>query len=418
MLLARRNLVYRSIAVVYLFVLNTQIWLIEPTFISPVKVGCMAFAPVMFFLMGMRVNKAFVLAMLYWLACYLPASFQASMRFSTIGYLGMFVIMFIVYYTIVYEGAFTLDFFMRLLRWLILAYSVFVVLQQVFALATSSGSLLINLLDDHARIGKYSSLSCEPSHSAVILAFAYLCYLRCLEMVIGHKPSIKGLFKGENQWVTIGFLWSMTTMGSGSAYLALMALAAYFVNPRNAILAIGGVVLLLAAAPSIDNEQLNRATKTFEAVITGDTREIVKADFSGATRIVPLINTFTKLDLADERTWLGHGTLEKDPDSEYAMAWTNMAENDWFILYTVRQYGLIAFVMSIVFVYACCIRKFWSVETLLWFTLGMATIGNVYFHWGTVMMMATVRYFQQQQSKRGASGAGGEYASLNHNCQL
>ncbi len=415
MLSERRILVYRIIAVIYLFIMNTQIWLLEPTLVSPLKVGCMAIAPLFFILLGMKVNRAVIFAMIYWLSCYLPASFYATMRFSTIGYFGMFVIMFIVYYTLIYEGVFTLDFFMRLLRWLILAYSIFVVLQQVFALVTSSGSLLINLLYAHARLGKYSSLSCEPSHSAIILSFAYLCYLRCLEMINGSKPSVSSLFDRDNRWLSIGFLWSMTTMGSGTAYLGLMALTLYFVRAKNLVIVLGAIAILITAAPYIENKQLNRATKTLEAVLTGDAGEIVKADMSGATRIVPLINTFTKLDLSDVKTWFGHGTFEKDPNSEYAMAWTNMAENDWFVLPTVRQYGLVAFIVSIIFIYVCCIRRFWSLETLLWFTLGMATIGNVYFHWGTIMMMTTVRYFQQQQLEQPVPDSEEDHAGLDNN---
>ena len=418
MLPEHKNMAYRTIAVIYLFIMNTQIWLLEPTLVSPLKVGSMAIAPLLFILLGMKVNRALIFAMIYWLSCYLPASFHASMRFSTIGYLGMFVIMFIVYYTLIYEEVFTLDFFMRLLRWLILAYSIFVVLQQVFALMTSSGALLINMLDVHARLNKYSSLSCEPSHSAVILSFAYLCYLRCLEMINGSKPSVSSLFDRDNRWLSIGFLWSMTTMGSGTAYLGLMALTLYFVRARNLIIVLGALAILITASPYIENKQLNRATKTLEAVLTGDAGEIVKADMSGATRIVPLINTFTKLDLSDVKTWFGHGTREKDPNSEYAMAWTNMAENDWFVLPTVRQYGLVAFVASIIFIYVCCIRRFWSLETLLWFTLGMATIGNVYFHWGIIMMMATVRYFQQQQLEQPFPDFEDECTGLDNNNQL
>lgn len=394
----RKNLLYYS-SIIYLVILNTQILLIEPTFISPLKVGLMAMAPLLLFATGLVISKAMICGLAYWLLCFFPALLQGNMRFSTLGYLGMFIFTFIVYYTTIFQGAFTLLKFKKILRCLILAYTVFLILQQLFSLIGIGHFLLINLASDYQGLEKFRSLSLEPSHSAVILSFAYLCYLRCCELDLGRKPMIRELFSGNHRWLSIGFLWTMTTMGSGTAYLALMAFTLYFVKLRSIVPIITGLVLLFALAANIDNKQLNRATKVLIATITGDTKKIAQADGSGATRIVPLINTFTKLDFSDSRTWFGHGTLSDDPNSEYSKAWKNMGKNDWFVLPTVRQYGLLAFIVSIILVYVCCIKRFWSLETLFWFTLGMATLGNVYFHWGTIMMLTAIRYFQEQEER-------------------
>lgn len=394
----RKTLLYYS-SVIYLVVLNTQYLLFEPTLISPLKVSLMAMAPLLLFATGLVITKAMICGLTYWLLCFFPALLHGGMRFSTLGYLGMFILTFIVYYTSVYEGIFSLYTFKKILKALIVAYAICLVLQQLFSLVGIGQFLLINLVSDYQGLEKFRSLSLEPSHSAVILSFAYLSYLRCCELELGRKPMINELFHGDNRWLSIGFLWSMMTMGSGTAYLALMAFILYFVKLKNVVPIIMGVILLFALASNIDNKQLNRATKILKATVTGDTEQIVRADMSGATRIVPLVNTFTKLDLSDTKTWFGHGTLSNDPNSEYRKAWMNMGKNDWFVLPTVRQYGLLAFIVSIVLVYVCCIRHFWSLETLFWFTLGMATLGNVYFHWGTIMMLTGVRYFQEQAEK-------------------
>ena len=359
----------------------------------------MAMAPLLLFVTGLAISKAMIYGFAYWLLCFFPALLQGNMRFSTLGYLAMFIFAFIVYYTAIFQGIFTLAKFKKILHRLILAYTIFLILQQLFSLIGVGQFLLINLASDYQGLEKFRSLSLEPSHSAVILSFAYLCYLRCCELDLGRKPMIRELFSGNHRWLSIGFLWTMTTMGSGTAYLALMAFMLYFVKPRSIVPIITGLVLLFALASNIDNKQLNRATKVLIATITGDTKKIAQADGSGATRIVPLINTFTKLDFSDSRTWFGHGTLSDDPNSEYSKAWRNMGKNDWFVLPTVRQYGLLAFIVSIILVYVCCIKRFWSLETLFWFTLGMATLGNVYFHWGTIMMLTAIRYFQEQEGR-------------------
>lgn len=382
-------------SIIYLIILNTQFLLIEPTFISPVKVVCMAMAPLLFFATGLVISKALIWGIVYWLLCFIPAYLQGGMRFSTLGYLGMFIITFIVYYTAIHQGVFTLKTFKTILCTLILAYAICLLLQQLFSLVGISSFLPINLTSGFRGMEKFRSLSLEPSHSAVILTFAFLCYMRCLKLELGRKPTIKELFLKPHRWISIGFLWAMLTMGSGSAYLGLMTLMLYFVRGKNVIIVASGLIILLSISPYLDNKQLNRATRTFKATLTGNTDRIVEVDGSGASRIVPLLNTFTKLDLSDPQTWFGHGTLSKN--DKYHNAWKNLKESDWFILPVARQYGIIAFAASILLVFSCCIKKIFSLETLLWFTLGMATLGNVYFHWGTILMLASVRYFQERK---------------------
>lgn len=390
----RKAALYYS-SIIYLIILNTHYQLIEPTFVSPLKVALMALAPLLFLTTGVLVSRVMICGLAYWLLCFFPALLQGGMRFSTLGYLGMFVVTFIVYYTAVYQGVFTLSTFKKILRYLILAYAVFLVLQQLVSLVGIGNMPLINLTYGVVAMRKFRSLGLEPSHSAVILSFAYLCYLRCCELEQGCKPTIRKLFLGDNRWLSIGFLWTMTTMGSGTAYLGLMALMLYFVRVKHLPVVLSCLIILIAIDPQLNNKQLNRATKILEATTTGDSRQIAEADGSGASRVVPLLNTFTKLDLNDRHSWFGHGTLSEN--DKYFEAWKNLAKNDWNVLPVVRQYGLVALIASIILMYSCCIRRFFSLETLLWFTLGMATLGNVYFHWGTIMMLTTVRYFQEQE---------------------
>ena len=98
-------------------------------------------------------------------------------------------------------------------------------------------------------IDKLPSLSLEPSHTAVILTFTYLCYLRCLELQIGKKPIIKSLFSGPEKWVTLGFLWTMTTMGSSTAFMGLAGLSLYFVKGRNSLIILPTLALLIFILP-------------------------------------------------------------------------------------------------------------------------------------------------------------------------
>lgn len=383
----------RWITIIYLIVLNVHSYFLEPTFVSPVKVTLMSLAPLIFIFYVPQFTKAVMCGMLYWGCCLISAFLNGSMRFSTIGYLGLFTMTFIVFYNSIHCGTLSLGLFKKTLKYLIFAYAICLLLQQACLLVGIHNFPLINLIGgSYMQLGRLPSLSLEPSHTAVIMTFAYLCYLRCTQIEYGFKPTLKELFDKENRMVTFAFLWVMLTMGSGSAYFGLIGLSVYFITKKNVIWIVGLSAIVFVALPYIDNEQLDRATKVSSALVTGDKTQIVKADGSGASRIIPLLNTFTQSDLSKLKTWFGHGTLSKK--DTYNDAWKNLADANYFVIPTVRQYGLVGWLCSILLVYVCCIRRFFSVETLLWFTLGMATLGNVYFHWGILLMMAGVRYFE------------------------
>ena len=151
----RKTLLYYS-SVIYLVVLNTQFLLVEPTFISPLKVGLMAMAPLLLlFATGLVISKAMICGLGYWLLCFFPALLQGGMRFSTLGYLGMFVFTFIVYYTTIYQGAFSLFRFKKILCSLVLAYTISLILQQLFSLVGIGHFLLINLTSDYQGLEKF-----------------------------------------------------------------------------------------------------------------------------------------------------------------------------------------------------------------------------------------------------------------------
>ena len=385
----------RWITIIYLVVLNIHSYFFEPTFVSPIKVGLMSLAPFIFIFYVPQFTKAALCGILYWVYCFLSAFFNGNMRFSTIGYMGLFVMTFIVYYNSIYDGILNFNQFKKVLRYLIYAYAICLLLQQACLIIGIHNFPLINLIgNSYMELGRLPSLSLEPNHTAIIMTFAFLCYLRCSQIEYGEKITIKSLFDSENRNVTFAFFWVMLTMGSGTAYFGLIGLAPYFINKKNIICVVGILILLIVAIPHIENEQLERASKVSSALMTGDNAEIVKADLSGATRIVPLINTFTKSDLTKIKTWFGYGTLSKN--DAYNDAWKQLSDANYFVLQIVRQYGLIGWLCSILLLYICCIRRFFSVETLLWFTLGMATLGNVYFQWGIILMMAGVRYFETQ----------------------
>lgn len=108
---------------------------------------------------------------------------------------------------------------------------------------------------------------------------------------------------------------------------------------------------------NIDYLPLERARNSLMAFITLDKQAVMNADGSAAARIIPVVNTLTKLDLSSWEGWLGHGV-------DYGLS--KWIFSDRVMLGGIADYGFLSFIVMQIAVYTCMIRKFFSLETLLW----------------------------------------------------
>ena len=200
---------------------------------------------------------------------------------------------------------------------------------------------------------------------------------------------MKEWFNQEHRIVTLLFLWSMLMMGSGTAFIGVGILGLYFITKKTAIYIIPALIGLFIIGQSLELKQMNRVVTLATSATTGDAKEMQQADGSGATRLIPLINVFTKTDLTKKETWIGKKSMEKD---KYWWRRTDTKIYD--------QYGLLAFVISVIFIYSCVIHRFLSIETILYLILLGFSIGNIYYTWGCLMIMTGVRYFQKNRYDR------------------
>lgn len=388
-----RLLENRTIATFVLVLFCVRIFALEGFDISPIKVGVMAMMPVLLLFQTRIATRTMLLVILYWGVCFFTAVYNQQMRFSTLGFLAMFLLTFTYYEASLRKGVFTLPYFVRLLRFLILAFGVVLIAQQACLLVGLRTVPFLNLMGQHyLAIDKLPSLSYEPSSTARILAVAYLCYLRCLQIVYGTKPSIMQLFKGSNKWCTLLFLWTMLMIGSGTAFICLGILSLYFVSLRNAILTIPFFIGMFVVAENMGMKQLERASKAVEISTKLDASKIVEEDNSAAVRIAPLINTLTKTDLTDSKTWLGEGTSEKG-----RITAKGILEAKHGVL---TQYGLVALILSLCIAYSSIICGFWSVENFLFLIIFLGGIGNIDYAWGAYMLFAGGKYFMDRHHRK------------------
>lgn len=362
---------------------------IERSGISTVKVAVMALCPLIFILKKPYISKALLLGMGYWLVIYFLSLFKGEMRFSTLGFLAMYLMMFITYYDFIIKGTFTLNYFQNILKSLIIAYGIILILQQCCLLVGIRNMPIINLQNQFfLSITKLPSLTLEPSHSARILTVAMLGYLRCEEISISRKLTLREIFDSKHRRVIALFFWAMLTMGSGTAFVGIAILSLYFITRHTAIYVVPLLLGCFILGQSMELQQMKRVEILAKASMTGNTQKMQEEEGSGAVRIIPVLNLFTKTDLTKKETWIGQQSMKKDK------AWWLKTDKS-----IIDQYGLIAFLISMLLVYSCMIHRFFSIETLFFLFFMGFSINNIYYSWGCLMVMTTIGWLQKQKEQ-------------------
>lgn len=360
--------------------------------VSYVKFVASCSCPLIWLAYSRKISKAMMLFVTYmFFVLFAALSHPDTLRWSTILYLASFLVMFSTFYNLVYEEkAFSFEFFTRLITGLLLAYFITLLMQQA---CLSVGIRIfppINLVQILNRGIGANSLSYEPSSAARIMAVLYLALMRMQEIRLSHKIRIADMWR-DYKWPTIAFLWTMLTMGSGTAFVALSVISLYFIQKRYLITVVPLILMFVMIIPYIDFEPLQRAYNVVGGFLTGD-EQAVQEDTSAATRVQPLINTFTRLDLTQWETWLGHGcdfTLSQGDHFDCLKVAT---------IGGINEYGLLSFLVMQLIIFKCVIRHFISLETVIWFSLFGMSFGNIPYTWGAMMVFTSVAYFRNKSS--------------------
>lgn len=331
-----------------------------------------------------HMSRALVIGTVYLIWQYVVAIYHPeSFRWSTLIFSAMLVYTYVAFYNLVtIEKVFTIDHFIKICKWIMMAYFVVCIIHQVLIIIGVGSLPIINHIRLGRGIGCYS-LALEPSTFGRFMLVFYYAYIKCCEYKRDEGPfTLTELFSGEHKWITVRFLWMMLTMGSGTAFVCLILFSLYFVRWHNWYYVIPtlGICYVLIQASGI--EALDRATSTIEATTTLD-KDIVKGtDHSASVRITPILNSITA-DYTKSETWLGYGI-----DAGNA----NKNERTLF-----HDYGFIFYIITLLLCFSCA-YNFWSLGTIFMFAgVGGGAGGNIQYAWALMMVMTCVRYFYKNR---------------------
>lgn len=386
------NMLQRVIVCVYLILMTTQFVWIEGMNISPVKVACMSFSPVIFLIMLHKFKENF--NVLVYVGIYLVMLVCCSLLSSSvvvwdrIFYRSMFLMTFICVYQIIYTDELSIGFFRRLLTFIVCLYGGDFFLQHLCFMVGIHEMPIINLTGAMTMVGglKANGLAIEPSHAARILAFVYWGEIALTEIMHGRDMTLKEHFK-ENTWSSISFWGAMLLMGSATAMLGAALVAIHFFKRHIGIYLASIIIIIVFCNVDFNIESIDRLRNVVNAFFSDDTVQTLKEkEASGGSRIAPMINTLTQLDLFARETWVGVGT---DHVREHLNMFTTQKIGD------INDFGLISYIFSLLFVYKCCIRRFFCVETLLFAILLGFSIGSIYTCWGAMIVCTAIKYYSE-----------------------
>lgn len=386
------------IVAVYLVLMSVQLIALEGENLSPLKVAAMMLAPFLIVFMKMKINdyRAILLSGVYlsiMVICCLVS--EQGISWPRIGHRAMFLMMFICVYGIVYNGDISIQFIKKILTVLLVAYGITYAIQHVLYLFGITDLLLFNYHFQPNSYGvfKATGLSLEASHSGRLMPLFYWGILKLTEIETGRQI---GFIQSWKQFPLLSALFwlTMTTMGSAMAVIGCILILVYLCR-RNKVFMLAGVVsFVVLMSIDVDNSQVRRVQVVVNSMFTDNPRDVlIENELSGATRIVPLLNMLS-LDLTDKSTWIGEGnTQEITMDDIYD---ADFLKSQY--IGDISSYGLITYLASLLFVYGCCIRKFFSMESLMFFVLTTFAIGSIYYIWFMLMLFSIVRYFSKKYS--------------------
>lgn len=325
-----------------------------------------------------------------------------TLRWSTILYSCLFFIYFMSYSRVLYNSCYKIEDFNKILKLLIYAYCIVLMIQQFCVLA----GLPIFNVSNYSPLTpwKLNSLTSEPSHSGRIVPILMYFYILSKETCIRGKYMLKERYK-EDKWVWMAFLWTVLTMGSATAFIFLLIILLKLYHSINKInLAI--VILPCVAAAififlSIKGDEkkgnINRAFNFITAVVTLDETKIIKADGSGAHRIVQSLRGAKFVGLTNIDDWMGHGV---DADARLIPNWqSSYLSGGAGAFYLWVNFGFLVIALWWVFTFSMCFIKSdpW-VSTFIWFIAVFIVGGpNNQILWLVLALVYTYKFLRSKK---------------------
>lgn len=303
-----------------------------------------------------------------------------TLRWSTILYSCLFFIYFMSYVRVLYNSNYRIENFTQILKLLIYAYCIVLMIQQFCVL---TGLPIFNVSNySPLTPWKLNSLTSEPSHSGRIVPILMYFYILGKEACLRKKYVLMERYQ-EDKLVWIAFLWTVLTMGSATAFIFLLIILLklyHSINKKKLAMVILpcmmiALFLFFQVKGGEKKSNINRALDFITACVTLDETKIIRADGSGAHRVVQSLRGAKFVGLTDIDDWMGHGV---DADVQLIPNWqSSYLSGGAGAFYLWVNFGFIVIALWWIFSFSTCFIKSdpW-VSTFVWF-IAVFIVGGI-----------------------------------------
>ena len=247
---------------------------------------------------------------------------------------------------------------------------------------------------------KMNSLAQEPSCLPPSMMLLLLSYVKMQQIQMGNKFNLKQMWKNDKLFWTAG-LYTMIGCGTTTGIFITPVFGAYFFKkqilkklPLIALGLMGIFTFFSYVFPYV----VVRFNNIFHAIWSIDPTLMYAADSSASARIAPYMFLIHEFDLFDFNFLFGHGV-------DYA--------NHYFSLMLVGQelggeigigglvnflydYGLIAFIIFIIYIKRICFHSFFSYEFIIWLLIYSVNPFNTSLLWASILFLGVNKYFEMR----------------------
>ncbi|MBU3938887.1 hypothetical protein KJ942_05205 [bacterium] len=360
-------------------------------------IGMMTISPIIL-IINRKFYRSDILIILFLVSIVLiPILYQpASMRWSTVMYSWMFGMTFVAYKQLLYKNYYSLEDYQKLLKLLIYAYFLVLLVQQFCVL---TGLPIFNVSNYYPpEPWKLNSLSAEPSHSARIVALLMYSYIVVKELGSEKKYDFRLNFK-EDKWVWLGFLWTMLTMGSGTAFIFLLIVLSKFIRAKNLFALFVLFLIIVLFVNLMEISAFERMFKFLLSVFTLDIQTMITTDHSASIRIVPQIIVATMVDINTLDGWFGHGIDYTSTFLSNIMPGLQEGASGGGMFQVWVEYGFLSFIIFLIFSFFASYKKDEYITIVFWFLLVFMYGVNNQIVWLSITLLYTNKYFESKQIK-------------------
>lgn len=362
-------------------------------------IGVMIISPVILLISIRSISVEDILLILFILSIIFSPliNHPETMRWSTVIYSCMFIISFITYKHLLYKDVFGIEDFEKLIRYLIYAYTLVLIIQQLCVLL---GLPIFNLSNyNPAEPWKLNSLTSEPSHSARIMGLLMFSFVLMKQIILDRKYSFSIDFKSD-RIVWISFFWTMLTMNSGTAFLFLLIIFSMFLSIRNLLGLIISFILVSFIVSIFNITAFDRTFKIIEAILTSDINKIIIADPSASVRIIPLILLSQLVNVTSLNDWFGYG-IDHVSTILSSLVYIGGMPDGWSgggMLLIWVEYGFLSFLLFSFVSFKLIFEKGNLLTIVFWFFLIFLYGINSQIVWITIILLFTTKYFKKKRN--------------------